>query len=141
HPVDKHPRHDSPLRRLGFAALPFALAAALPGHAQSLRVDYVVGASALPSDNIDHSDDAPRSDTVVSPEVSFEATQSSSATDFRARGRMQYLDYLQDSHGDEARGEFAGQFTWMLLPQRLSLVGEDYLGQEPVDFTAGYSPA
>lgn len=139
--MSRQPRQHSRLRQLGAAALPLALVAALPCGAQSLRVDYVVGASVLHSDNIDLSDDTPRSDTVVSPEVSFEATQSSSATNFRARGRVQYLSYMDDSYGDEARGEFAGQFTWMLMPQRLSLVVEDYLGQQPVDFAAGYSPA
>jgi len=139
--VSNQSRRHATLRQLGAATLPLALLAALPAGAQSLRVDYVLGASVLHSDNIDLSDDTPRSETVISPEVNFEATQSSSATRFRALGRLQYLSYVDDSYGDEARGEFAGQFTWMLLPQRLSLVVEDYLGQQPVDFTAGYSPS
>lgn len=134
-------RRHATLRQLSAAALPLALLAALPSGAQSLRVDYVLGASVVHSDNIDLSDASPQSETVVSPEISFEATQSSSATNFRARGRLQYLSYLDNSYGNETRGEFAGQFTWMLMPQRLSLVVEDYLGQQPVDFTAGYSPS
>lgn len=138
--MSTQPRH-STLRDLGIAALPLALAVALPSDAQSLRVDYVVGASILHSDNVNLSDSAPQSETVVSPEVNFEATQSSSSTSFRARGRIQYLSYVEDTFDDEARGEFAGQFNWMLMPQRLSLVVEDYLGQQPVDFTSGYSPS
>ena len=120
--------------------LPLALLAALPCGAESLRVDYVLGASLLHSDNINLSDTAPDSESVLSPEVSFEATQSGASTSFKARGRLQYLDYRDDTFNDEARGEFAGQFNWMLLPQRLNLVVEDYLGRQPVDFTAGYSP-
>src|SRR5690606_17994465 len=128
------------LRQFGTAALPLALLAALPCGAQSLRVDYTVGASVLHSDNINLSQDASESETVVSPELTFEATQSGSATAFKARGRLQYLDYRDDTYPDEARGEFAGQFQWMLVPQRLAFVVEDYLGRQPVDFVAGYSP-
>jgi hypothetical protein len=120
--------------------LPLALLAALPCPAESLRVDYVLGASLLHSDNINLSETAPDSDSVLSPEVSFEATQSGSSTAFKARGRLQYLDYRDNTFDDEARGEFAGQFNWMLLPQRLTLVVEDYLGRQPVDITAGYNP-
>lgn len=139
--MSRQPRRHSRLREFGVAALPLALAVALPCDAQSLRVDYVLGASVLHSDNVNLSDDAPQSETVVSPEVNFEASQSSSSTSFRARGRVQYLSYVEDTFNDETRGEFAGQFTWMLMPQRLSLVVEDYLGQQPVDFTSGYSPS
>lgn len=124
---------------LRICLLPLALLAALPCAAESLRVDYVLGASLMHSDNITLSDTAPVSETVLSPEVSFEATQSGSATSFKARGRLQYLDYRDGTFGDEARGEFAGQFNWMLLPQRLNFVVEDYLGRQPVDFAAGYS--
>lgn len=129
--------HSSALRT---GALTLALLAALPCAAESLRVDYVLGASLMHSDNITLSDTAPVSETVLSPEVSFEATQSGSATSLKARGRLQYLDYRDGVFGDEARGEFAGQFNWMLLPQRLNFVVEDYLGRQPVDFAAGYSP-
>jgi hypothetical protein len=120
--------------------LPLALLAALPCQAESLRVDYVLGASFLHSDNISLGDTDRDSESVLSPEVSFEATQSGSSTSFKARGSLQYLDYRDDTYGDEARGDFAGQFNWMLLPQRLTLVVEDYLGRQPIDFTAGYSP-
>lgn len=139
--MSRQPRRYPRLREFGVAALPLALVAALPCSAQSLRVDYVLGASVLHSDNVNLSDATPQSETVVSPEVNFEASQSSSSTSFRARGRIQYLSYVEDTFDDETRGEFAGQFTWMLLPQRLSLVVEDYLGQQPVDFTSGYSPS
>lgn len=128
------------LRHMRTGLLPLALLAALPCPAESLRVDYVLGASLLHSDNINLSETDPDSETVLSPEISFEATQSGSSTSFKARGSLQYLDYRDNTYGDEARGEFAGQFNWMLLPQRLNLVVEDYLGRQPVDFTAGYSP-
>lgn len=126
--------------RLRIAVLPMALLAAASVQAQPLRVDYVLGASVLHTDNINLSEDAAQSETVVSPEITFTATQASSATTFRARGRFQYLDYIDDTYGNESRSEFAGQFTWMALPQRLSFVVEDYLGRQPIDFTAGYSP-
>lgn len=142
--MDRNPLPAAPGRRptrvLRIAALPLALLAALPCAAESLRVDYVLGASLMHSDNITLSDTAPVSETVLSPEVSFEATQSGSATSFNARGRLQYLDYRDGTFGDEARGEFAGQFNWMLLPQRLNFVVEDYLGRQPIDFAAGYNP-
>ncbi len=131
---------DPALRSMRAAALPLALLAALPCGAESLRVDYVLGASVLHSDNINLSETAPESETVLSPELGFEATQSGSSTSFKARGRLQYLDYRDNTYPDEGRGEFAGQFNWMLVPQRLNFVVEDYLGRQPVDFAAGYTP-
>lgn len=137
--MSNQPRHHA-IRGFRAAALPLALLAALPCGAESLRVDYTVGASVLHSDNINLSATTPESETVVSPEIEFEATQSGSATAFKARGRLQYLDYRDNTYPDEARGEFAGQFQWMLVPQRVAFVVEDYLGRQPVDFAAGYSP-
>lgn len=132
--------HTPSHRTLRFCTLSLALLATLPCAAESLRVDYVLGVSLMHSDNITLSDTAPVSEDVLSPKVSFEATQSGSATSFKARGTLQYLDYRDGVFGDEARGDFAGQFNWMLLPQRLNFVVADYLGRQPVDFTAGYSP-
>lgn len=131
-------RHHPGALRVGL--LPLALLAALPCAAESLRVDYILGASLMHSDNIVLADTAPVGETVLMPEVSFEATQSGSATTFKARGTLQYLDFLDDVFSDEARGDFAGQFNWMLLPQRLNFVVEDYLGRQPIDFAAGYNP-
>src|SRR5690606_38757064 len=75
-PVDSpNDTHPMPLR-IRLAALPVALLAALPAVAQPLRVDYVLGASVLHTDNINLSDDVPESETVVSPEISFTAHQA-----------------------------------------------------------------
>lgn len=131
-----HPR----VNRIRASALSLALLAALPCAAQSLRVDYEVGASFLHSDNINLSDTNPDSDSILSPSISFAASQTGSTTRLRARGLFQYLDYRDHTYSDEFRGEFAGQFGWTLLPERLEFVVEDYLGRQPVNVLDGFSP-
>lgn len=127
-------------RSMRCSVLAVSLLAALPCAAQSLRVDYDVGASVLYSDNINLSEDAPDSDVILSPELNFDATKAGSDIQLRARGKLQYLEYRDNTYPDEARGEFAGQFNWNLLPDRLSFVAEDYLGRQPIDLLSGYTP-
>lgn len=122
------------------SALSMAMLAAMPCAAQSLRVDYQLGVSLLHSDNINLSDNAPDSDSILSPSISFDASQAGSTTQLRARGMMQYLDYRDSTYSDEFRGEFAGQFNWTLLPQRLNFLVEDYLGRQPIDVLNGFNP-
>lgn len=135
-----HSRLNPCLRCLRASAISVAVFAALPAAAQPLRIDYQLGASYLHSDNINLSDATPDSDSILSPSLSFDASQSGSTTQLRARGMLQYLDYRDNTYKDEFRGEFAGQFNWTLLPQRLNFMVEDYLGRQPIDVLNGFNP-
>jgi hypothetical protein len=121
-------------------ALTLALLTVLPCPAQSLRIDYEVGASYTHSDNISLSETAPDSDAVLSPELRFNATQSGSRVELRARGILQYLAYRDGTYDDEFAGEFAGQLNWVLLPDRISFVVEDYLTRQAVNPAGGFTP-
>lgn len=122
------------------AVLSLALAAAMPCAAQSLRVDYEAGASYTHSDNINLSETAPDSDAVRSPELRFTAIQSGSRVQLNARGVLQYLDYRDDTYEDDVAGEFAGQLNWVLLPDRISFVVEDYLARQAINVAGGFTP-
>jgi hypothetical protein len=122
------------------AALPLALLLALPGGAFAFELDYRIGASVVHSDNINLSESAPDSETVISPEFEFTAEQIGSAIELNARGALQYLDYQSGEYQSEFRGEFAGQLHWKMIPQRLDFVVEDYLSQQPIDITSGATP-
>lgn len=117
-----------------------AVLAATPCAAQSLRVDYEVGASYTHSDNINLSETAPDSDAILSPELRFSATQSGSRLQLQARGILQYLAYRDGTYDDELAGDFSGQLNWVLLPDRINFVFEDYLTRQPVNPADGFTP-
>ena len=75
-------------------ALTLASLTALPCPAQSLRLDYEVGASYTRSDNINLIYAAPDNETVLSPELRSTATQSGSRGQPQARGIMRDLPML-----------------------------------------------
>lgn len=135
-------RHRNRRRAPGIriAALSLAILVALPCAAQSLRVDYEVGASYTHSDNINLSETAPDSDAVLSPELRFTATQAGSRVQLQARGIMQYLAYRDSTYDDDFAGEFAGQLNWVLMPDRISFVVEDYLARQAINVAGGFTP-
>lgn len=120
--------------------LSIAVLVVVSGSAAALDVDYEVGVAAKRSDNINLSDDNPISDTVVSPRLFFLAEQKGSALELAAQGNLEYRQYTSDSFDDELRGRFAGALNWMVLPERLDLVVQDYLSLQPVDELVEFSP-
>ena len=121
-------------------ALSVALAAAFPGIVQAARINYETGVSLLHSDNIDLSPTDPVSDTVLSPLIRFDLEQTGSTLQVKARGNLEFLHYLENTFGDEVRGEFAGQLNWTVQPERMNFVVEDYLTRQPVNVLTGFSP-
>ena len=99
----------------------------------AVELDYDIGVFALHSDNINLSDDAPLDDTLVEPTVRFTLTQSGGDVKIDGRGQLQYTDYLDDTFKDEFRGSFAGSADWAVVPSRMNLVFQDYLGQQTID--------
>ncbi|HEY5971946.1 MAG TPA: outer membrane beta-barrel protein [Pseudoxanthomonas sp.] len=133
-------RNDPALRRATRAALYLALAAALPGTAHAVKLDYELGASLLHSDNIDLRENDPVGESVLMPQVRFNAEQTGAVVQMNLSGNLQYLSYLDNTFDDEARGDFNGRFKWDVLPERISLVAEDYLSLQPVNTQASFGP-
>ena len=132
-------RAAAPSLRLARLALSAAILIALPATA-AVRIDYEVGASLLFSDNINLSATDPVADTVLGPQLSFDARKGGADLHLKARGELQHLHYLGNSFPDEWRGGFAGQLAWTLLPQRLEFVAQDYLTRAPIDRFNDLSP-
>lgn len=130
-------RHSS---RTYVAALSTALLVAIPNNVKTAQINYQLEASLLGSDNINLDSDSETSETVVIPRLRFDAIQEGARVRMQARGEMEYRHYTQNNFQDESRGEFAGQLNWTVLPERVSLVVEDYLSYQPIDIREGSSP-
>lgn len=122
------------------AALCAATLAVLAGSGEAARLDYQLEADLLHSDNIARNEFDEIDETVVTPRLIFDLTQEGSAVKARALGQAEYRHYIDNSFSDEMRGDFAGQLNWTALPERLSLVLEDYLSEEPIDFRDADTP-
>lgn len=125
---------------LAIATAAVVVAAATPGSASAVRLDYELGLSVLRSDNIGLSDTGEVEDTVVSPGIRFSASQEGSTFRLDARGNLQYLYYVDDSFDDGFRGALSAQAGWTLVEERLEFVVEDYLSRQPIDTLAAFSP-
>lgn len=115
-------------------------AAALAGSAHAGQLDYRFEVEALHSDNINLSEDNQATETALVPRVSFNFKEEGASIELQARGELERRHYFGNQFDDETRSEFAGQLNWSLLPQRLNLVIEDYLSEEPIDFRGGRYP-
>lgn len=136
--MGRHSRSRAALRK---GVLPIALLVALSGSAWAIDVDYEVGVAAKYSDNINLSDDNPISDTVISPRMFFLVEQVGRNVELAAQGNVEYRYYTSDSFDDEVRGRFAGALNWMVIPQRLDFVVQDYLSLQPVNELVEFSPS
>lgn len=122
-------------------ALPIALLVVLSGSAAAIDVDYELGVAAKHSDNINLSDDNPVSDTIISPRLFFLAEQVGRTVELAAQGNVEYRYYTGDTFDDEVRGRFVGALNWMVVPQRLDFVLQDYLSVQPVNELVEFSPS
>ena len=136
--MGNHSRSRPALRK---GALPMALLIVLSGSAGAIDVDYEVGVAARHSDNINLSDDNPISDTVISPRMFFIAEQVGRSVELAAQGNVEYRYYTSDTFDNEVRGRFVGALNWMVLPQRLDFVVQDYLSLQPVDERVEFTPS
>lgn len=116
------------------------LAVALGGSAHAAKINYQFELEGLHSDNIDLSEDDPISETVFVPRLLFDVREEGASIELQARGQVERRFYAGNEFDDETRSEFAGQLNWSLLPQRLNLVFEDYLSDEPINFRDGRYP-
>lgn len=118
-----------------------ALLLVLPVAASAVDLDYTLGASLLRSDNIQLRSFDETSDTVISPNISFEIRQDGSTVQMTATGNLAYLHYLRGTFDDEARGELTGQLNWVVVPRRMDFVLKDNLNRQPVNVLTGFNPS
>ncbi|GAB3094322.1 hypothetical protein GCM10027159_11120 [Lysobacter terrae] len=129
------------MRLMRPAALAIGLLAALPvQHASAARLNYRVELSALHSDNLNLSEDNQAKESVFYPRLIFDFKEEGSTVEVQARGDMERRHYTGNRYDDETRAAFAGQLNWSIFPQRMNLVAEDYLSDEPINFRDGRYP-
>jgi hypothetical protein len=116
------------------------LAAAFGSNAHAAPISYGFELLAIQSDNINLSEDNQAEETVLVPRFLFDVRQEGASVELQARGEIERRYYLNDEFDDETRSYFAGQLNWSLLPQRLNLVFEDYLSEQPIDIRDGRYP-
>ena len=123
------------------ATLPLALVAILAvDDAHAARLNYQIELTGLHSDNINLSEDNEAKETVLIPRVRFDFSEEGSAVQIKARGDIERRHYSDNQFDDETRSRFAGQLNWSVLPNRMSIVLEDYLSEESINFRDGRYP-
>ena len=116
------------------------LAATFAGPAQAVHINYGFELVALHSNNLNLSENNQAVETVVIPRLKFDVQEEGSKVRLQARGEFERRNYMGNRFPDENRSEFAGQLNWSLLPERLSLVAEDYLSEESINLREGRYP-
>jgi len=127
-------------KRLQHAALYAAMLVLLPGTMQAAELDYTLGVSVLHTDNIGLVETNETSDTVVSPELTFNIAQTGSTLQFLAEGAIRYPYYMQDSFDSEVQGAVAGTLNWNILPERISFQATNNLSRQSVNVLNSFVP-
>ncbi len=105
------------------------------------RFDYRLELGIEHNDNVNLSENDPVSQNILEPALGFTFSQEGSDVQARAEGILQYRDYLGGAFGNELRSQLGGHLNWVMLPERLSMVVEDYLGVQPINTLLLDAPA
>lgn len=103
--------------------------------------DYAVGVGIGHTDNLNRSATDAVGQSILEPSFNFTFNQQGSTLQTQVVGLLQYTDYLGGYFGNEFRGQLTGQMNWVVSPQRLNFVLQDYSSVEPVNTRYGNSPA
>lgn len=104
-------------------------------------LDWAVGLGYEHTDNINRSGLNPTKQDILQPTVNFTYNQRGSTLQAQVVGVIQYVDYLQNFFGNEFRGQLSGTMNWVIAPQRLNFVAQDYSSVEPVSIRASDAPS
>jgi hypothetical protein len=131
-------RRGSP--RLHRTALYVAMFSLAPAVAHAAKLDFELGASVMHSDNIGLTETDETSDTVVSPELTFDIEQTGSTLQVLAQGNLRYPHYVRNTFDDEVQGALSGTLNWTILPERISFQVADNLSRQSVNVLNNYVP-
>lgn len=131
-------RRSAPMRR---AAAYLAVASLMPAVGHAVELEYDVGVAVMHSDNIGFSETDETSDTVVSPQLSFNAQQNGTALQFLVQGDVRYPHYMDNTFDDEIQGSLFGSLDWIILPERISFQATDSLSRQSVNALNSFVPS
>lgn len=103
--------------------------------------DYAVGLGIGHTDNLNRSATGAVGQSILEPSFNFTFNQQGSTLQTQVVGLLKYTDYLGGYFGNEFRGQLTGQMNWVVSPQRLNIVVQDYSSVEPVNTRFGNTPA
>ncbi|HEX5960456.1 MAG TPA: hypothetical protein VFY97_04320 [Rhodanobacteraceae bacterium] len=102
--------------------------------------DYAIGLGVGHTDNVNRSATDEASQSVLQPAFNFMVNKQGSTLQAQIVGLLRYTDYLQGYYGNEFRGQLTGTVNWVISPQRLNFVLQDYSSVEPVNTRVSNSP-
>jgi hypothetical protein len=109
--------------------------------ASAWQLDYALTFGAEYSDNVARTGGVAVSDTILRPSINFDLTEQGEQIQAAFVGTASYDYYTDDSFDDELRSDIGARLNWVLLPERLSWVFEDFLAEEPIDVRIANRPS
>jgi hypothetical protein len=126
-------------RPLSTAVIAAAIAAALPGSADAVRIDYSIDAGIERDDNVTLSATDPVEQDIWRIGVGFALEESTSTVQARLAGRVDHRRY-EDIYPDATDRMLEGRLNWMLVPDRFGIVVEDSYGVQTINRFAPAAP-
>lgn len=126
-----HPKYQCAHLRVSVIAA--SILACMPGTALAARVDYTVDLGMEWNDNVTLAPSDPIDQRYLRSGLGFLVTETNSAVQAHADGRVEYRDYEDNIFTDTADGTLSGSLNWIAIPQRLFFLVEDNLSVQPVD--------
>src|SRR5690606_33076827 len=127
HPLNRDGLPRMKPRRIRTTLLAVAMAGAVPGAVQAVRVDYSIDAGLERDDNVALTAQDQVEQTISRVGFGFELEQESSVVQASMVGRIDHRRY-EEEFGNTTDRMFLGRLNWTMLPDRLSLVVEDSYG-------------
>ncbi|TDK28500.1 hypothetical protein E2F46_01010 [Luteimonas aestuarii] len=116
-----------------------ALAAALPGTADAVRIDYSLDAGYERDDNVALSATDPIEQDILRLGAGFALTHDTSTVQASLAGRVDHRRY-EDIYDDATDRMLEGRLNWMIVPDRFGFVLEDRYGVQTINRFAPASP-
>ncbi len=104
------------------------------------QFDYSFYGGVEHSDNVTLSGPAPVSQWVLVPGFGFDYIQQGATVQARVSGAAEYRNYMGNTYSDQKVGSLAGQVNWIVLPQRLDFVAQDYASVQPISALSSDAP-
>lgn len=118
--------------RIASTLISVAIAAALPGAANAVRIDYVVDSGYERNDNVSLSETNPSEQNIFRLGLGFSLEQNSSTVQASLSGRVDHLRY-EDIYDNSTDRMLSGRLNWMIVPERLGFVVEDSYGVNTIN--------
>jgi hypothetical protein len=133
--MKRHPIANSTIA----VAIAAALAAAVPGTADAVRIDYSIDAGYERDDNVTLSATDPVEQDIMRLGIGFEVQQNTSTVQARIAGRLDHRRY-EDIYSDATDRMLEGRLNWMIVPDRFGFLVEDSYGVQTINRFAPASP-